>query len=47
MSRNSSSTMSSADGGLGATSEGGAPQKDIGDLTDSGEQTREDSDDLG
>lgn len=43
----SSSTMSSADGGLGATSEGGAPQKDIGDLTDSGEQTREDSDDWG
>lgn len=28
-----------------ATDEGGAPQKDIGDLTDSGEQSREDGDD--
>lgn len=38
----SSSTQS---GGGGATDEGGAPEKDIGDLTDSGEQTREDGDD--
>lgn len=29
----------------GATDEGGAPQKDIGELTDSGEQDREDGDD--
>ena len=29
----------------GATDEGGAPQKEIGDLTDSGEQSREDGDD--
>lgn len=35
----SSATMSSSD------NEGGAPEKDIGDLTDSGEQSREDSDD--
>lgn len=35
----SSATMSSSD------DEGGAPTKEIGDLTDSGEQTREDSDD--
>lgn len=41
----SSSTMSSE--GNGATEEGGAPAKDIGDLTDSGEQTREDGDDWG
>lgn len=38
----SSSTQAS---GGGATDEGGAPQKDVGDLTDSGEQTREDGDD--
>ncbi len=31
--------------GNGATEEGGAPTKDIDDLTDSGEQSREDSDD--
>lgn len=30
-----------------ATDEGGAPLKDIGDLTDSGEQSREDGDDWG
>ena len=29
----------------GATDEGGAPKKDIGELTDSGEQSSEDSDD--
>lgn len=38
----SSATQS---GNKGATDEGGAPEKDIGDLSDSGEQTREDSDD--
>lgn len=31
----------------GATDEGGAPHKEVGDLTDSGEQSREDSDDWG
>ena len=31
----------------GSSDEGGAPQKDIGELTDSGEQSREDSDDWG
>lgn len=31
----------------GATDEGGAPQKDIDELTDSGEQSREDGDDWG
>lgn len=31
----------------GATDEGGAPKKDIGELTDSGEQTAEDKDDWG
>lgn len=31
--------------GEGATDEGGAPVKDVGDLTDSGEQSREDGDD--
>ena len=42
-----SSQMSSEqlEEGNGATDEGGAPQKEIGDLTDSGEQSREDSDD--
>lgn len=40
----SSSTMSSTDTNA-ATDEGGAPTKEIGDLTDSGEQSREDSDD--
>lgn len=37
----SSSTQSSD--GNGATSEGGAPQKDINDLSESGEQNREDA----
>lgn len=42
----SSSTQSSASvDGEGATDDGGAPEKDIGDLTDSGEQSREDGDD--
>lgn len=41
-----SSQMSSSDIESNApTDEGGAPQKDIEDLTDSGEQSREDSDD--
>lgn len=31
----------------GSTDEGGAPQKETGDLTDSGEQSREDGDDWG
>lgn len=31
----------------GATDEGGAPQKDVGELTDSGEQSAEDKDDWG
>lgn len=31
----------------GATDEGGAPKKDVGELTDSGEQTSEDRDDWG
>lgn len=33
--------------GAGATEEGGAPKKDIGELTDSGEQTSEQADDWG
>lgn len=42
----SSSTQSSTSvDGEGATDDGGAPEKDIGDLTDSGEQSREDGDD--
>ena len=42
----SSTQMSSADlDGNGATDAGGAPEKDIGELTDSGEQSREDGDD--
>lgn len=42
----SSATLSSASQeGAGATDDGGAPQKEIGDLTDSGEQSREDGDD--
>lgn len=44
----SSSTMSSTATGedsKGATDEGGAPIKDTGDLSDSGEQSREDGDD--
>ena len=42
----SSSTQSAASSdGNGATDEGGAPTKDVGDLTDSGEQSREDGDD--
>lgn len=40
----SSSTMSSS-GNSAATDDGGTPQKDTGDLTDSGEQSREDGDD--
>jgi len=40
----SSSTQSSPDSNA-ATDEGGAPTKDVGDLTDSGEQSREDGDD--
>jgi len=44
----SSSQMSSEDlESNGATDEGGAPQKDIDELTDSGEQSREDGDDWG
>ena len=31
----------------GATDQGGAPTKDVGDLTDSGEQTSEQKDDWG
>lgn len=43
-----SSQMSSADlDSNAATDEGGAPTKDIGELTDSGEQSREDGDDWG
>ena len=42
----SSSTQSSS-ASTAATDEGGAPQKDTGDLTDSGEQSREDADDWG
>ena len=42
----SSTQMSSTDlENKGATDEGGAPKKDIGELTDSGEQSSEDSDD--
>ena len=42
----SSSTQSAASSdGNGATDEGGAPTKDVGDLTDSREQSREDGDD--
>jgi hypothetical protein len=42
----SSSQMSSDSlNGNGATEEGGAPEKDITELTDSGEQSREDKDD--
>lgn len=42
----SSAQMSSTDlDGNGATDEGGAPTKDIGELTDSGEQSSEDKDD--
>ena len=42
----SSSQMSSDDvNKKAATAEGGAPQKDPGELTDSGEQSREDGDD--
>ena len=44
----SSTQMSSADlDSEAATDEGGAPKKDIGELTDSGEQSSEDSDDWG
>lgn len=44
----SSTQMSSSDlEGKGTTDEGGAPKKDIGELTDSGEQSAEDGDDWG
>lgn len=45
----SSSQMSGVQNpeGKGATDEGGAPKKDIGELTDSGEQTAENKDDWG
>lgn len=44
----SSSQMSSSDlNGGGATDEGGRPQMESGELSDSGEQTREDGDDWG
>jgi len=45
----SSTQMSSSDSvdNKGATDEGGAPQKDTSELTDSGEQSREDSSDWG
>ena len=46
----SSTQMSSgnaSDDSKGATDEGGAPTKEAGDLTDSGEQTREQGDDWG
>lgn len=39
----SSTQMGSSSGG--ATDEGGAPQKDVGEMTDSGEQSREQGDD--
>lgn len=42
-----SSTQVPAGDGGSAGDEGGAPAKDIGDLTDSGEQTREDGDQWG
>lgn len=41
------SSEASSDEGNGATEEGGAPPKEDGELTDSGEQTREQSDDWG
>jgi len=37
----SSATMSTSVEGKGATDEGGAPEKDIGELSDSGEENRE------
>lgn len=40
-----SSSTQSTSAGEGSTDEGGAPEKDVGDLTDSGEQSREDGDD--
>ena len=40
-----SSAQMSSDDSKGVTDEGGAPEKDIGELTDSGEQDREDGDD--
>ena len=43
--QSSTQTSTSSSGGKGATDEGGAPVKDVGDLTDSGEQSREDGDD--
>jgi hypothetical protein len=44
---NSTQTPSEHLEGGGATDEGGAPTKDAGELTDSGEQSREDGDDWG
>ena len=41
------SSKNSSDDSKGATDEGGAPTKEAGDLTDSGEQTREQGDDWG
>lgn len=43
--QSSTQTSTSSSGGKGATDEGGAPVKDVGDLTDSGEQSQEDGDD--
>ena len=39
----SSSTQSASSDSKGATDEGGAPMKDAGDLSESGEQNREDA----
>lgn len=44
---NSTQTPAEQLEGGGATDEGGAPTKDAGELTDSGEQSREDGDDWG
>lgn len=44
---NSTQTPNDVLDGNGATDEGGAPTKDVGELTDSGEQSREDGDDWG
>lgn len=42
-----SSTQAPAGDGEGAGDEGGAPEKDLGDLSESGDQSREDGDDWG
>lgn len=47
VSSNQMSNIPSNLDGNGATDEGGAPEKDVGELTDSGEQSREDGDDWG